>query len=645
MIPAACRPDSPAEWLAQNGVFAVLDYVAAGTDPDDVRRGVVDATDAIQAAAADAIAERGVILFPAGARLRYRDLLFHATTPVAAVGGPWLSTQLIPDPSYAGPAIVFDDLRRGPSGQVNTTTINFPSWTVAGVVQGLTFVAENWADEHHGVWFVGRNDLAHISDCYFMLMRGVALSLAAAGGGTNDFVRESYLHHLRFEQCGDNSSGFPVAAVNTKIGAGDGTNHLTWTQLEFLYNNGPFRVFNEAGGTEVQRRLTINDLMLHGKGAAVSAQPHPLMILEGRLTDVVVARMKTNSAPAGQFSVVVRADGLGQYPRQVVFSDASLSNAPGGGFRVQRCGALKITGMSQGGAAVLGNEVQVDSGALDGPATIRIVSAPSFATPRNIQIAANQWRNVSGIVGPVGNVEKWEDSPQRSGTILWSVVANTGTGVSTIGASTTSNGTVSGASDTTLGWVSQWRTAASANSDAGPSSTAQVFMPGSASQNVGAGVRFRAAGLRFPNASYNESGASTGSRIFIGVTNQTASNSVGSDDPAGHRAGFQRIHVNGGKQQTTWHVTTRDNIAEALADTGVPFTPGNIYDLEMAVLPGSEGVWWRIIDWTAGTINTGTTTSRLPGEGVAFRTVALLRTINAVARDIQLVEITARSLR
>jgi hypothetical protein len=645
VIPAACRSESPAEFYAENGVYPVLDYVASGTDPVDVRRGLVDATDAIQAAAADAIAEGGVLLFPSAARLRYSDLLFHALTPVAAVGGPWSSTKLIPDPSYNGPAMIFEDIYRNGEGQVNDLTVDLDVWKIAAVVEGLTFVSEDWSDEHHGVWFVGRTDLAYVAHTYFMLMRGVALSICAAGSSTNDFMRECYLNHLRFEQCGDwDGSGFAAATVNTKSGAGDGTNHLTWNQLEFVYNNGPFHIFNEAGASETERRLTINDLMLHGKGSAATAQAHDLMILEGRLLDVVVARMKTNSSSAGQFSVLIRADGNGDYPKQVAFPECSLSNAPGGGFHIERCGALTISGKSQGGAAVLENEVQVDSGALDGGVTIEIEAAPTFDTPRNIEIAADQWDLVSGIVGPVGNERKFEEIDPRGAPILHSIVGSTSSAIATIGGGAQANGTVSGASDTTLGWANNWVTSGGANADAGPNSTAQLFMPGASAQDVGAGCRFRVRGFRGPDASYNESGAGTGCRIFVGLSNQNVATSVGSDDPAGHRAGFQRISVNGGKTQTNWQISTKDNVTEDLVDTGVPFVAGNVYDLELALLPGSVGVWWRIIDWTAETITTGTTTDRLPGEGVALRMMAVLRSVNAVARNLQLVSLTARSL-
>lgn len=631
---------TPTEFANDNGMFYVLDYVAAGTDPDDVRTGLVDATNAIQSAITDAMAARGTVVFPCASRLRYNAQLATVTAPMQFLGCGWLQTMLIPDPAYNGPAFVVDDCYRAGEGQVDDLTINLNVFTAGVSFKGLSIVSEDWADEHHGIWFTGRNDLQFMEDMWFMLLRGTALSIAEPAG--NQFMRECYFHHMRFEQCGDNSVGFDAVTIDTGVLAGDGTNHLTFSQLELVYNNGPMVIQNTDGATDVQRRLTFNNLMLHGKGTGATAQVHPLLLIEGRQTDVVIDRMKTNSAPAGAYSLVVQADGLGQYPRQLTINDLSLSNAPGGGVQITRVGACKINGMSQGGAAVLGEEIVIGPNAANGDIEVNLLAAPGM-TQRNILVYAEDWRKVSGTVGPVGNFKKWEDIDPRGSTILYSMVASSGTAVATIGAANTTTGTIAGASDTDMGWVSNIVSAAGAGAIASVQTQGQPFMAGSLLQECGAGVRFRAF-VRYPDASYNEAGAGTGTRIFCGLTNQTNAVAFASDDPAGHRAGFQRIHVNAGKQQLNWFITTKDNITENLVDTGVSFSVDNIYELEMCVLEGSQGIWWRIIDWTGLAITEGTVTTRLPGEGAALRMHCGVSTVDAVARSFDFTEVSARSL-
>lgn len=139
--------------------------------------------------------------------------------------------------------------------------------------------------------------------------------------------------------------------------------------------------------------------------------------------------------------------------------------------------------------------------------------------------------------------------------------------------------------------------------------------------------------LYFGDASYNEAGASTGSRIFTGVTSGYA-NWFTSDNPSGSRLGFTRVHVNGGLQDTNWFIVAKDGTTENRVDTGMAFTVQNIYTFEVWAIPGATSARWIIRNLTAGTIAQGTISSNLPATTTAlYDDVCLIASVNAVTRS------------
>lgn len=211
---------------------------------------------------------------------------------------------------------------------------------------------------------------------------------------------------------------------------------------------------------------------------------------------------------------------------------------------------------------------------------------------------------------------------------------NATTSITSIGNTVTSVGTLSHPTPTLLyGWMTNFASAASTNVTCGTGNNGTMWVR-STSVDDAAGFFFNAR-LAFPDTNYNETGASTGSRIFVGLTNQTMANSVGSNDPAGIRAGFTRIHVNGSTTDTNWFLTTK-GASESRVDTGLAFTPECVYDFYLFCPPDGSYLGWRIDNLTLGTLQSGQTITELPTVGTYMRAGFQLQTVNAIARNIRM---------
>ncbi|MES2662250.1 MAG: hypothetical protein V4629_03010 [Pseudomonadota bacterium] len=232
---------------------------------------------------------------------------------------------------------------------------------------------------------------------------------------------------------------------------------------------------------------------------------------------------------------------------------------------------------------------------------------------------------------------------------LWSgqhsiILPSNTTGVSTVGCTVVSVGTVSNPTMTeTHGRVLNFVSAATAAATAGTSMNAPSYIRGS-----GAGKHagfFFTAQVVFPDASYNETGASTGSRIYVGLCNSTfSSGTVSSDDPASHHCAFIRHHVNGGNQHTNWQFMTKDNTTQNLVNTALAFTINKTYHCYIFCPPASSTIYWQIDNITDSTTASGSTTSNLPGSTTVLRAGIHLGTVDAVARNIQTKIIYGKSL-
>lgn len=230
---------------------------------------------------------------------------------------------------------------------------------------------------------------------------------------------------------------------------------------------------------------------------------------------------------------------------------------------------------------------------------------------------------------------------------LFLATPNTGTTLATSMLFTWAPGTISGTSTPTvshptptdvLGFRTKLATAATAGSDFSVFATDLRWIRGN-STLPWCGYYYHAR-VAFEDASYNAAGATTGSRIFLGMTDQTGTTSVGADDPAGHRHGFQRVNVNGGKTQTNFFMTVKNGTTEAILDSGVALTQNHVYDFYIFVRPGGGYPFGQIFDLTAATTSGPmidvSGAGSIPGTTTFMRPTASLRTINATARTMSL---------
>jgi hypothetical protein len=202
------------------------------------------------------------------------------------------------------------------------------------------------------------------------------------------------------------------------------------------------------------------------------------------------------------------------------------------------------------------------------------------------------------------------------------------TTVNVLACAVTSVGTLSHPTVVTgIGYMTNFASAASLNATAGTGNNAAAFL---ASDGFYCAQR-----VYLPDASYNESGATTGARLFAGLTSGSLAASVASDNPAGDFAGFVRFHTNAGLQQTNWHFATKDNATLNLIDTGMVFNPMHVYDIFIHGAPGGA-ITWQIDDVTASTTATGATSTNLPTPTTLLRPGCQVMTVNATARNIRM---------
>ncbi len=144
--------------------------------------------------------------------------------------------------------------------------------------------------------------------------------------------------------------------------------------------------------------------------------------------------------------------------------------------------------------------------------------------------------------------------------------------------------------------------------------------------------------LALPDASYNQAGVTTGSRIFVGLMLNSLASSVTGDIAAGDVAGFVRRHTDAGAQDVNWQFHTRDNVASTFVNTGMVFTPGKVYDFYIYCRPHPDNgtIFWRIDNITDGTTFEGSNSTNLPRGDSVLRAGFQLFTANAIVRNIRM---------
>lgn len=258
---------------------------------------------------------------------------------------------------------------------------------------------------------------------------------------------------------------------------------------------------------------------------------------------------------------------------------------------------------------------------------------PAGGTGVKLYAAEFAGRLLPAVRGPVGQPAGLQLALNTRRIFL--VTLGSSTTLNVQGGALTSVGTISHTVPATVGstvfpYLANQVTASSTSATAGTGMSALQIRAG------GDGFYY-VARLAFPDASYNETGASTGSRFFCGVTDGSLALSVASDNPSGNLAGFFRSHVNGGLQHSTFQVATKDGTTLSLVDTTMTFTPQNVYDFYIYVEAGAPSViYWRVDNLTAGTSASGSVSETPPSSTANLRAGYQIQTVNATTRNIRM---------
>jgi hypothetical protein len=209
-----------------------------------------------------------------------------------------------------------------------------------------------------------------------------------------------------------------------------------------------------------------------------------------------------------------------------------------------------------------------------------------------------------------------------------------GAALSQVGtAITATGGAITHVGSATQGFFANLPSVATINTGGGIHQTDAAFYRGSSPLFNGVNLRSR---VLLPDGSYNEAGASTGSRIGIGLTTGTIATTFASDNPAIERIMFRRHSVNGGAIDTNWMVSVRGASAETLINTGMLFEVNKVYDLGFDLDPAGDTVNWFIFNATDNVLATGSINTNLPQAATALRAFLGLFTVNAAIRNIRM---------
>lgn len=237
-----------------------------------------------------------------------------------------------------------------------------------------------------------------------------------------------------------------------------------------------------------------------------------------------------------------------------------------------------------------------------------------------------KWKGPSGLDSPV--------QPAIFQNSMFLVQPNTTTSVSAVGGSVTSVGTLSHVtpSSSTFGHATNFVSGATGGSTAGTGDALARCTLGSGA--AACGGFFISMRLFFPDANYGTT--STGARFFVGLTDRTLAQSVGSDNDSGNRMGFA---LSTNLSETNWMISARDGTTENRVSTGMAFTVNNLYDFYLFAPPGGTSIGWRIDNLSAATTAEGTQTSNIPGSAVYMRAGFQIATLTTVARNVRMKKI------
>lgn len=186
------------------------------------------------------------------------------------------------------------------------------------------------------------------------------------------------------------------------------------------------------------------------------------------------------------------------------------------------------------------------------------------------------------------------------------------------------------AATTTNGYLGQINTTSAGNFQF----TNLLMFRGAAGQGYGGFEMYTQ--VIFPDASYDNTGAATGSRIWglclaSNATNAFTSARGGTQD----LVGFSREHVNGSNTDTNWQFVTCDGTTTTVADTGVAFTVGKLYEMTINCRQGGTVINWAITNLTDGGTVNGSATATLPRTTIGMTGTVGVQSVDAVTRSFR----------
>jgi hypothetical protein len=180
-----------------------------------------------------------------------------------------------------------------------------------------------------------------------------------------------------------------------------------------------------------------------------------------------------------------------------------------------------------------------------------------------------------------------------------------------------------------------YATPATANQSSYIQTGSNCFMRGDEGKPGGFHFRSR---FFLPDASYNTTGAGIGSYLAIGMSSTTNLAIAGDDNiTSGANALFKRVSTPT-LHESNWYFHTGDNtlVGQTKVDTGLPFSANSSYYIEIYIAPGSDTIYWSIINESTGGKASGSTSTTLPPMYTLMKPVLAIKTLNAVVRKIAL---------
>jgi hypothetical protein len=134
-------------------------------------------------------------------------------------------------------------------------------------------------------------------------------------------------------------------------------------------------------------------------------------------------------------------------------------------------------------------------------------------------------------------------------------------------------------------------------------------------------------------------GNPSGSRFFIGISDQSVSAATLVNDPAGNRVGLSYIWATGGTQntkyQSNWLLSSKNNVTEFTGDSTMNFQTGYYrFSMYCQPYPNNGVIYWQLDDLIRLSGCAGAITGNLPVNSTAMRMMASFNNCSGGAKSI-----------